>query len=444
VEVDVLVYSAVPFLDSECSDFASLMGRWYAVTNGTGCDTYQSSAVRAPLDPLPAPASKKRKPAQPREAAEPAAVESIEEDKAAPAADGDWEMDARRPPAVPDSTRKAKSRHWAITFPCNKRDIDEVVLFFDHWGTHRTVINMEASSNGWEHFQCYVHFKAAVSFDSLKLRLMEAQTGLPIWLQPFTEKDPGLPKYINYCRKKVDKKGGRILDHRDTKPAGKDAPERRQGKRTDIALFRDQAVSRPLDLITEPEEIIAPMCKYPRFTSECQAVYFQQQPRVRMFAICFWGPTSTGKTFRAYEFFKQVGLQPSQVYEKSPGDKWWDGYRPVHHKAVLVDEFRHVDSELNSMWLRLLDGKGIAMQTQTKGGSTFVNPEYVVFTSPFHPVGWISNGGLHGAQDAGDQYARRFKKIVNCTRKYEPEDDTLDHDAAFAALETILSAHPAE
>lgn len=351
-------------------------------------------------------------------------------------------MDARNPPAALPITRKAKARHWAITFPLGARTEPEVVAIFASMGpTHRTVFNLEKSSTGWAHVQGYAHFKTAIAFDTIKARLYEASVELPHWLQHFVEKDPGLPKYINYCRKKMDKKGGSVLSNYDSKPDA--AGPKRQGKRTDISSFRDEAISRPLDITKEPEDIIAPMCKYSRFTSECQSVFYQRQPRKPLFCTVFWGPTSTGKTYRANELFKRLGLQPHEVYEKSPGDKWWCGYRPSDHRAVLVNEFRHVDSELNSMWLRLLDDQGYAMAVQTKGGSTFVNPEFVVFTSPFHPTGWISNGMHQGDEDDGQQYARRFDKIINCTKKYYPEEEAVN-EAAHAALATLMEEFPAD
>jgi len=47
----------------------------------------------------------------------------------------------------------------------------------------------------------------------------------------------------------------------------------------------------------------------------------------------YWGVSGSGKSHRARE---EAG---PKVFIKDPNTKWWDGYRPAFHNAVLIEEF---------------------------------------------------------------------------------------------------------
>lgn len=430
--MDYDVFSSSRLSGLECSELSGLFRRWFALHNGTGCDTFSSAYVIHSCSTLRAPGL--------RRVSAPAPV-AAEADPPAPEAVPEYEIDPRAPPPVDPKTRKTKSRHWAITIPAPELQpgfIEEYLsaVFSKLPPNHRLVSNFEASSAGWRHLQTYAHFKAQVTFEAIKLALHEASVPLPHWLKPFSEKSVDITKYIKYCQKKVDTKGGSVLGHYDSKPQ-QVGVERRAGKRTDISSFRDVATTRVLDIMSEPEEIIGPMCKYPRFTSECQAVHFSRLPRLKFLGVCFWGPTSTGKTFRALELAKRMGYSADQIYVKAASHKWWDGFRSGIHTAVIVDEMRTMsDPELITMHLTLMGGMGNAMQVQNKGASVFVNPSLVVYTSPFSPEGFISAGGVHGLQDHSSQFVRRFHRIIECTRVYQPPPvEEVDQSVLDALLE---------
>lgn len=91
---------------------------------------------------------------------------------------------------------------------------------------------------------------------------------------------------------------------------------------------------------------------------------------------CFWGPTGTGKSRRAWE---EAGID---AYPKDPRSKFWDGYRGQEH--VVVDEFRG-GIDISHM-LRWLDRYPVIVEI--KGASTVLKASKVWITSNLNPRLW--------------------------------------------------------
>lgn len=93
-------------------------------------------------------------------------------------------------------------------------------------------------------------------------------------------------------------------------------------------------------------------------------------------ARVFWGPTGTGKSFRAWE---EAG--PS-AYPKSSRSKFWDGYQG--EQDVILDEFRGaIDVAYLLTWL-----DRYPVRVEIKGSSKPLSATRFWFTSNLHPRDW--------------------------------------------------------
>lgn len=92
-----------------------------------------------------------------------------------------------------------------------------------------------------------------------------------------------------------------------------------------------------------------------------------------------WGQTGCGKSRKAWD---TCGYD---AYPKNPNNRFWDGYRPKEHSAVIIDEFRgNIGiSEL----LRWFDRYPTAVET--KGGGCVLLCKTIYITSNLHPREWF-------------------------------------------------------
>jgi len=109
-----------------------------------------------------------------------------------------------------------------------------------------------------------------------------------------------------------------------------------------------------------------------------------------------WGPTGTGKTRDAH-------AQHPNAYLKSAANNWWDGYNPLLHDVVIIDDFDkyHIKQGFSlKIW-----SDHPAFIAETKGGSMFIRPQKLIVTS---------NYSIQQIWDDETTYApllRRFKQI---------------------------------
>lgn len=85
-----------------------------------------------------------------------------------------------------------------------------------------------------------------------------------------------------------------------------------------------------------------------------------RDPSAAPFCCFLTGPTGTGKTRYVVETH---GLQ--HVYFKPAASRWWNGYRPEKHLAILMDDVRPGDYDI-SYFLNVLDRYPV--QVEVKGG----------------------------------------------------------------------------
>lgn len=89
-----------------------------------------------------------------------------------------------------------------------------------------------------------------------------------------------------------------------------------------------------------------------------------------------WGPTGTGKSYRAWQ---SCGVE---AYSKDPRTKFWCGYRG--QEAVIFDEFRGAIDIAHL--LRWCDKYPV--RVEVKGGTVPFSAKKLVFTSNLHPTSW--------------------------------------------------------
>lgn len=126
--------------------------------------------------------------------------------------------------------------------------------------------------------------------------------------------------------------------------------------------------------------------------------YFKPKMRGAQVVNVFWGKTRTGKT-------RQVYREAPDVYDKTPDDKWFDGYQG--ETAVLLDEFR---GEIPVSWLlKWLDR--YPCRVHDKGSMVPLCTKIWYITSNMDPKDWYP----HLDRASRDALFARFTVIKQFT-----------------------------
>jgi len=92
----------------------------------------------------------------------------------------------------------------------------------------------------------------------------------------------------------------------------------------------------------------------------------------------FYGPSGSGKTSGVYKVYP-----PDEIYSKNPTNKWWDGYDPLKHKLVLIDDYRDNKEFSYSDLLRVLDI--YPLNVEVKGATIPLLADQIYVTSNLPP-----------------------------------------------------------
>lgn len=94
------------------------------------------------------------------------------------------------------------------------------------------------------------------------------------------------------------------------------------------------------------------------------------------------GATGTGKSSLV---FKKFGIE--NVYMKDPTTKWWDGFDPLRHKVILIDDYPNTEPKDGLKHVDLLHIlQPFPFQGQTKGGfAPQLGNQKIYITSNFTP-----------------------------------------------------------
>lgn len=121
-----------------------------------------------------------------------------------------------------------------------------------------------------------------------------------------------------------------------------------------------------------------------------------------------WGVPGSGKTYDAKQY-----ISPEQTFIKPPmSGIWFQGYDPMKHKTVVLDEVDKGDKSFSlSSLLNLMDESLI--QVQIKNGSQWFIPEILVLTSTKSPR------ELYPDDISYQQIIRRCDEVIEYTQKKE-------------------------
>lgn len=249
------------------------------------------------------------------------------------------------------------ARHWSFTIN-NPTDLDAEQL--SALDCVYMVYQKEQGENETPHYQGAFGFSRTKKLTWLSRQLPRAHLTVT----------RNVPAAIEYCRKEEGRIDGPWV--RGT------LPERTQGKRSDLLEIQAKVLAGT-SMRTLAEEHFNSVVRYGR---NLQAVVTAFQPP-RDFATkiyVFWGPTGTGKTFAAMKFPK---VYKTPAIAKN-GMLWFDGYDPIDHETVLVDDFYG-----GIKWTELLNlTDRYPHLVQSKGGMIQFRPKQIIFTSNTRPESW--------------------------------------------------------
>lgn len=264
----------------------------------------------------------------------------------------------------------SKARRWLITW--NNPDEEYIEdPFHDSRPVKYAVWQLEEGEEcKTPHLQMAVFLKTPMSVQALQIKLFG---GVKVHCEPMRSPDDA----VAYCKKS---------DTRVRGPweLGTYDESCKQGGRMDLVELRDAAIKRKhRDLIMDD----AMVGSYARHTKFVDRVKLYCTPKRDLGRRCdvtiLWGPTSTGKTTRAYAMF----VDDDDLYVKGSSETWWDGYDG--EKNVIIDDFNPGYDKTSLVdWLRILDGR--RCMVPIKGAFANMVAEKFVFTSNIPPEMWYA------------------------------------------------------
>lgn len=248
------------------------------------------------------------------------------------------------------------AKHW--TFTLNNYTVEEYIKILEVLDGEQVeygIVGKETGDEGTPHLQGYVVFNPKRRFNAVKNSISP---------RAHIERAKGNPSQNRkYCSKDGD------FEERGKLPSG-------QGQRSDLGhcysliksgkSFKDVADADPGSAIRYSTGLlrVAQLFRPTR----------TQPPEIHV----FWGPTSSGKTSRVWEF---ANLEKLWVH---PGQSWFCGY--MGHESVLFDDFDGGWFKITYL-LKLLDR--YVFMVPVKGGQTWWNPEHIYITSNIEPKMWF-------------------------------------------------------
>lgn len=185
----------------------------------------------------------------------------------------------------------------------------------------------------------------------------------------------------------------------------------RQGERTDIAegieLVRSGGLSHAWN------EAPSLMIKYHRgFTAFYHDLISQNGVRTHQtFLVLLIGEAGSGKSRAARSQFPGA-------YYKNSDNKWWDGYDPMRHNNVVIDDFIGSNSISYTTLLALADR--YPTNVEVKGGTLPFMARTIVITSNKMPEDWLGFQNLNDEQK--NAFYRRVRTMHYYRRNQQPRN----------------------
>jgi len=167
------------------------------------------------------------------------------------------------------------------------------------------------------------------------------------------------------------------------------------------------------------------MLRYANAFDKYRLVVSEARDRDQPMVVVLWGPPGTGKSHKAREICKNNG--GGHWFTSGNGDNaWWDGYDPVRHPVVVLDDFK--GGIRYTTLLRMLDK--YPLQVETKGSTRRFTPKIVVITSNTPPNQWYFQNQQDANHDSSALLRRlegAYGAVIEMKEKYvEPDCDEPD------------------
>lgn len=203
-----------------------------------------------------------------------------------------------------------------------------------------------------------------------------------------------------------------------------------QGKRTDLSCIVEEAkTSVPVCEIVDKYPVAL---RYQSYIHQYRMSRLSVRSTMPVVYI-FWGPSESGKTRTAYEWFGRVNcFKPAQPREGA--EVWFDKYK--QETCILLDDWDFSRRGCYNWLLNLCDRYPMNVQCKGIFGGVEVNSPYIVLTSNDDPRHWWS-GGL-GAMTRRISFVYHFEGVNN----YIPKAPALKADGFWDDDEVIdLTQH---
>lgn len=312
-----------------------------------------------------------------------------------------------------------KSRQWCFTLfyalnPFEEDDEDIPVIEinedfysafpgFDFECVSCWVVQLERSpKTNRLHIQGYAMMKYAVSDTWMKSTLLEG------FYKPHIEPAKGT-KAQNY--KYCTKADTRVSEPKEFGEFGSE-----QGKRNDLADVCEQIVGKKRSISEVALEHPTQFVKYHKGLEKLSNIANDKirDGKYETWSLAKWyhGPTLAGKSERVWQLH---GLD--KVYVKDPLTKWWDGFDPQKHTAILIDDYpRYPPKEGITFNFLLRLCQPYPCQVEVKGGHVALGRQMIYITSNFDP------NTIFGHEPNFEALKRRlYVKFFDVKIKPEPE-----------------------
>jgi len=253
-----------------------------------------------------------------------------------------------------------RSRGWCITLNNpTPRDYENLQKLAS--ASRYLVCQLEhAPTTGTPHYQGYVYFDNARTFQSLVRRLPRAH----LTIARGTARENRA-----YCTKAAEEgqpPNELVLETGDIPSPGNNTRVTVENVRD---MLREGATYADL---TNADSVTVSALRLAQEWLKYNMPERDFKPTVRW----YYGPTGSGKTRHAMSWLRSEGT----VFTVETPGKFWDGYDGQN--GVLFDDFRSTRCEFAHL-LRLLDR--YPMRVEVKGGSRQLNSRHMAITAPCHP-----------------------------------------------------------
>lgn len=308
--------------------------------------------------------------------------------------------------------KKQTAKRWMITLNMHDLDGQAEKLSLQHFNAAcqvhpctYAVFQPEIGKNGTNHIQAYVEMASPLSLTSIKKHFGQ---------RIHAEICKGTQaQCVDYCTKEDTRvPGAEPVTYGEAMKANPRTGGT-QGSRSDWSdAWNRLKKGERVDQILDQHPHMLPCNR--ALTHARSAVLLAHTRRRKTKTTILYGDAGTGKSTTAYNLAKMQG----DFYNLMPngnGGLWFDGYDPLVHTTVVLDEFTGGKCKLTLLNMLMDEWP---MQVETKGGTLPFLAKHLIICSNFHPSKWydFENPEKHLCYPA---LRRRIDNLVSFKLKEE-------------------------